>query len=158
MDGDNIHLLISLAFLVISVIVTIIGCCTGKKENFDPKYKTDKKQFIDNVVYNSTHEEVLSNGVIQKYKIKGLYRYEFLYNLPDASASFQVVDLNKAFNAAIPKNKYKVFAGKTKDDMEYIGDLERRGDGYHVLFVESDKEYRKACIVYKDDVVQCSKI
>ena len=157
MKETDTYLMISIVFMAISLLIIMSGCCS-KKEHFDPQYKTERKTFVDNSMYISEDPTAMSNGTIQKYKVEGEYRYEFMYNLPNAFASFQVVDLNKSFNADIPKNKYVVFAGTSKDDMEHVGELSRRGDGYHTLFVKSIKDYKRACVILGNDVVHCSKI
>lgn len=151
------YLIISIVFMAISIIVIMTGCCS-KKEGFDPKYSTDMKTFVDNSIYVSNVDGVLSHGTVQKFKKDNMYSYEFMYNLPDAVATLQVVDLNKAFNANMPDNKYKVFAGSSGSNMTYLGNLTRRGDGYHILHVKTDKDYSKACVVLGKDVVQCSEM
>mgnify|MGYP006893250109 CR=1 FL=1 len=157
MEGTDTYLMISIVFMVISLLVIVSGHLS-KKEQFDPKYETDRKTFVDNYIYTPENPNVMSNGTIQKYKIDGEYVYEFVYNLPDAVATLQVVDLNKSFNADMPKNKYTVFAGISDTQMEHIGELTRRGDGNHVLYIKSNKDYKKACIVLGNDVIQCTDI
>ena len=147
-------LIISLVFVVVSVVLLLVD----KKETFDPQYKTERKTFIDNTLYTSKDPNVLSHGTVQKYKIGDIYKYEFMYNLPIANAPFQVVDLDKSFNPPTLENKYKVFAGTSKDDMTHVGELTRRGDGYHILVIETDKNYTRTCLSIGDDIIQCSDI
>lgn len=150
---DNTYIWVSIVFMVISLVVIVYV-----REHFDPNYKTDRKTFITDKAYTGNYKTILSHGDVQKYKMNGIYRYELIFNLPTVSPPLQVVDLDKSFNDPLEKHHYRVYAGKDKDDMEFVSNLERRSDGYHILMFKTEKDYKRICVYLDKTLIDCVDI
>jgi hypothetical protein len=144
-------LIISGIFIVIVVIIIIF--VAPRDEKFDPDYKTNNETYIQSNM--DIIGDGISNGTVQKYNINGVYKYELVYDLPNSFSTLNVVNLGETFNKISEKQKYHVFAG---DSRKYVGDLERRGDGYHTLEFNSDVDYKNICVTLGDSIISCLDI
>jgi hypothetical protein len=146
-------------FVIVTIVVTILLIYNITKEGFNPDYTTAKWNNVKNIHYNSTDPSILSNGTVQKYRLNDdLYSYEYLYNLPNVFSSLHTVRLTRPFNVKRDDEEYRVFAGKSKDNMEFIGNLKRSSDGYQKLYIETKKNYSVTCILIRDKIIHCSDL
>lgn len=135
--------------LVLGALVLFALFFSQNKEKF---YSDD--YFPRNINFTSDDPNVLSNGTVQKTKLQdGDYLYDYFYNLPNAFSDFQVVRPGVLFNEKLNKRTYSVFLGKTKDTLEKVGNLTRRGDGYHVFTLKTKEDYKVSVIKLDDKVI-----
>lgn len=106
--------------------------------------------------FKPTLPGITASGTVRKDAYEdGSYTYEYIYVLPEANSTFQVVQLNQNFNDEMPKNYYNVYAGTSDSDIVKIGNLTRRGDGYHYLKLSSRNNYTYTCIRFNDITISC---
>jgi hypothetical protein len=150
MNASTILVLTFFLLCVAFVVAFYIGVETSEK------FTLSEDLYPKNVNYVSEHTTLLSNGTVQKTLLQDkTYMYEYFYNLPNPFSEFQIVRPGVAFNNKIDKMEYRVFAGKSKDSMEYVGKLTRRGDGYHVLSIKTKEDYKVSCILLDDKLINC---
>lgn len=134
--------------IIALVIVILILIYTGKESFYSSDY------YPKNINYTSEDLTVLSNGTVQKTKMQdGEYLYEYFYNLPNSFSEFQVVRPGVLFNEKLPKRKYTVLAGESRDSLKEIGQLNRRGDGYHVFSIKTKEDYKITAIKLDDNTI-----
>ncbi len=135
--------------ITITLIAVILILLYMSKEAF---YSSD--YYPKNINYTSKDPTILSNGTVQKTLMQdGEYLYEYFYNLPNSFSEFQVVQPGVLFNEKLPKRKYTVLAGESKDSLKEIGELTRRGDGYHLLTVKTKENYKSTAIKLDDKII-----
>jgi hypothetical protein len=150
---------IAVATLVISLIGLIIVSSMMYKETFSPKYEPKMEDHVSASFDVSTDPNVLSHGTVKRHKVGNEYTYEFLYNLPDSSAPFQMVAPDKPFNQPLPMRHYVLYLGdKDKKNMERISKIHRSSDGWHKKTLKSKKKYEVACLTLGDSLVSCVDI
>lgn len=146
---NKYYTIIIIALLVITT--SVASFMYNKKEYF---YSSD--YYPKNIQYTSKNPNILSHGNIQKTLMQdGEYLYDYSYNLPNPFSDFQSVKAGVLFNEKIPKKKYYVLLGDTKESLQKIGELKRRGDGNHVFTIKTKKDYKVSCISIDDDIINC---
>ena len=142
--------------LGIAIIVILVGYFfLFNKENFDPDYQTNLETYIRSKISN---QGVLSNGVVQKYKIEGKYNYNLYFNLPTINSSFQTKDLDKPFNAPIPTVDYEVYGSLDGGTYKYLGNLNRAGNGEYSFEFSSEENYINVQVRIGNTLVSSVKI
>lgn len=119
---------------------------------------TEKFYSVDyypkNVNYVSGDPTILSNGTVQKTLLDdGDYLYEYFYNLPNSFSEFHVVRPGVLFNEKLPKRTYSVLAGESKESLKKIGELTRRGDGYHIFSLKTKENYKSTAVALDDKAI-----
>ncbi len=133
-----------LLLLFIFVVIPFLNKEKFYSEDYYPK----------NTNFTSEDPMVLSNGTVQKTKMQdGEYLYEYFYNLPNSFSEFQVVRPGVLFNEKLSNRKYSVLAGQTKESLQMIGELSRRGDGYHILSIKTKEDYKVTAIKLDDKII-----
>lgn len=135
---------LSVIFLITAIVLYIIT-----KEGF---YSSD--YYPKNIYFTGEDPNVISHGTVRKTKLEdGEILYEYFYNLPNAFSEFQIVRPGVLFNEKLPIGTYSVFAGQTKESLQKIGTLSRRGDGYHIFSIKTKEDYKVTAIQLEDKVL-----
>jgi hypothetical protein len=141
-----------IGILIALLILAIIVYKFTQKETFDPDFV-----YASDLVSKETKQansSVLSNGTVQKYFENGVYMYNLFFNLPSTGGIFQTNDLDRPFNEPGPIESYKVYAGSSKKDLEFVGILTRVPNGNHELIFTSEKNYKIVGIFLGDTLVE----
>lgn len=134
------------------IFATVFYLEVTKKEAFI----ASEDYYPKNINYTSEDPTILSNGTVQKTALQdGDYLYEYFYNLPNPFSEFQVVRPGVSFNNITPKRDYHIFAGDTRESLQHIGELSRRGDGYYIFRKKTKENYKVSCITLDDKVIHC---